>query len=123
MNRNRQTFLTRWIISGLALLFAIWLLPQQIRFDGSTGQFIILAAIFGLVNAFLRPILRLLSCPLILLTLGLFIFVVNAILLLITAALAQAIHISFTVEGFGGALLGSIVISLVSILASMFIHE
>jgi putative membrane protein len=122
MNRNRQTFLTRWIISGLALLVATAIVPQ-VKFDGSTGQFIILAAIFGLVNAFLRPILRLLSCPLILLTLGLFIFVVNAILLLITASLAQAIHISFTVDGFGGALLGSIVISLVSILASMFIHE
>ncbi len=122
MNRNRQTFLTRWIISGLALLVATAIVPQ-VKFDGSTGQFIILAAIFGLVNAFLRPILRLLSCPLILLTLGLFIFVVNAILLLITAALAQAIHISFTVDGFGGALLGSIVISIVSILASMFIHE
>ena len=123
MNRNRQTFLTRWIISGLALLVAIWLLPRQIQFDGSTGQFIILAAIFGLVNAFLRPILRLLSCPLVLLTLGLFIFVINAILLLLTASLAQAIHISFVVEGFGGALLGAIVISVVSILASMFIHE
>lgn len=122
MNRNRQTFLTRWIISGLALLVATAIVPQ-VKFDGSTGQFIILAAIFGLVNAFLRPILKLLSCPLLLLTLGLFIFVVNAILLLITAALAQAIHISFTVDGFGGALLGSIVISIVSILASMFIHE
>lgn len=122
MNRNRQSFLTRWIISGLALLVAVALVPQ-VQFDGSTVQFIILAAIFGLVNAFLRPILRLLSCPLILLTLGLFIFVVNAILLLITAALAQAIHIPFSVEGFGGALLGSIVISIVSVLASMFIHE
>jgi putative membrane protein len=123
MNRNRQSFLTRWIISGLALLVAIWLLPQQIHFDGSTGQFILLALIFGLVNAFLRPILRLLSCPLILLTLGLFIFVVNAVLLAITAALAQSIGIAFTVEGFGGALLGAIVISIVSILASLFIHE
>ena len=122
MNRNRQTFLTRWIISALALLVAIKIVPQ-VRFDGSVGEFIILAALFGLVNAFLRPILRLLSCPLVLLTLGLFIFVINAILLAITAALAQAIHISFFVDGFGGALLGSIVISIVSILASMFIHE
>jgi putative membrane protein len=122
MNRNRQSFLTRWIISGLALLVAVAIVPQ-VQFNGSTVQFIILAAIFGLVNAFLRPVLRLLSCPLILLTLGLFIFIVNAILLLITAALAQAIHIPFTVEGFGGALIGSIVISIVSVLASMFIHE
>lgn len=123
MNRNRQTFLTRWIISGLALLVAIWLLPNQIKFDGSTGQFIILAAIFGLVNAFLRPILKLLSCPLVLLTLGLFIFVINAILLMLTAALVRNIGITFTVVDFGGALLGSIVISIVSILASLFIHE
>ena len=122
MNRNRQTFLTRWIISALALLVAIQIVPQ-VRFDGSAGEFIILAALFGLVNAFLRPILQLLSCPLVLLTLGLFIFVINAILLAITASLAQTIHISFFVEGFGGALLGSIVISIVSILASMFIHE
>jgi putative membrane protein len=106
----------------LALLVATAIVPQ-VQFDGSTGQFIILAAIFGLVNAFLRPLLRLLSCPLILLTLGLFIFVVNAILLLITASLAQTVSIPFYVDGFGGALLGSIVISIVSILASMFIHE
>jgi putative membrane protein len=123
MNRNRQTFLTRWVISGLALLVAIWLLPQQIQFHGSVGQFIILALIFGLVNAFLRPILRLLSCPLVLLTLGLFIFVINALLLLLTAALVRNIGIDFTVDGLGNAILGSIVISIVSILASLFIHE
>lgn len=123
MNRNRQTFFTRWIISGLALLVAIWILPNQIQFHGSAGQFILLALIFGLVNAFLRPILRFLSCPLVLLTLGLFIFVINALLLLLTASLVQNIGIDFKVAGFGDAILGSIAISIVSILASMFIHE
>ncbi len=122
MNRNRQTFLTRWIISGLALLIAIKIVPQ-VKFDGSVVEFIVLAGLFGLVNAFLRPILSLLSCPLMLLTLGLFIFVINAVLLAFTAWLAQGLHIAFFVDGFGGALLGSIVISIVSILASMFIHE
>ena len=123
MGRREQSFVTRWVISGLGLLVATALV-RNIHYDGTVVEFIVLAAIFGLINAFLRPILLMLSCPLVLLTLGLFIFVVNAILLLITAALAQAIRIPFYVDGgFGTALLGSIIISIVSVLASMFIHE
>ena len=122
MSRQQSSFIYRWVIGGFALLIATAIV-QGIRYQGTTVQFIILAALFGLVNAFLRPILLTLSCPLVLLTLGLFIFVVNAILLLITASLGQAIGIPFQVDSFGTALLGSIIISIVSTLASMFVHE
>ena len=122
MGKREGSFLTRLIVGGLGLLIAVSIV-NGIVFSGSTGQFLVLALIFGLINAFLRPILRLLSCPLILLTLGLFIFIINALLLLISAGLAQSIGIPFHVDGFGAALVGSIVISVVSVLASMFIHE
>jgi putative membrane protein len=73
------------------------------------------ALIFGLVNALVRPVLKLLSCPLVLLTLGLFIFVINAAMLLLTSAIAQSLGLQFYVDGFVSALFGSIIISVVSI--------
>ncbi len=122
MSRRGQTFLTRTVISGFGLLIAIGLV-RGLRFDGSAVQFIILALIFGLVNAIVRPILALLSCPLVLLTLGLFILIINALMLLITQSLAHVVGIQFVVADFGAALLGAIVISIVSIFANMIIRD
>jgi putative membrane protein len=118
MGRRGQSFLTRTVIAALGLLIAIYLVPG-VRYGGGAVEFIVLALIFGLVNAVIRPILALLSCPLVLLTLGLFIFILNAIMLLITQSLAQAVGIPFVVDGFGAALIGSIVISIVSLIANM----
>ena len=122
MGKRSQGFITRTIIAGLGLLVAISIVPG-LRYTGGTVQFIILAVIFGLVNAVIRPILALLSCPLVLLTLGLFILIINAIMLLITQGLAQTIGIQFTVADFGAALLGAIVISIVSIIANMIFRD
>ena len=80
---------------------------------------VLVAAVFGLVNAILRPLLLLLSLPLVVLTLGLFTLVVNALMLLLTASLVQAL----SVDGFVAALLGSIVISVVSLLLSILLPE
>ena len=82
------SFLTRTIATGLGLLVAVAVVPG-LRFTGNAGQFIVLALIFGLVNAVIRPILKFLSCPLVLLTLGLFVLIINALMLYITQALAQ----------------------------------
>jgi putative membrane protein len=116
------TFLTRTIAAGLGLLVAISIVPG-IQFAGSAGQFIILALIFGAVNAVIRPILKFLSCPLVLLTLGLFILIINALMLLITQSLAQTIGIAFTVDGFGSAVIGAIIVSIVSIIANTVIRD
>jgi putative membrane protein len=122
MSKQGQSFLTRTVIAGLGLLAAISIVPG-LRYTGGTVQFIILALIFGLVNAVIRPILAVLSCPLVLLTLGLFILVINAIMLLITQGLAQTIGIQFTVADFGAALVGAIVISIISIIATMVFRD
>jgi putative membrane protein len=120
--KRSGTFLTRTIATGLGLLVAISIVPG-IQFAGSAGQFIILALIFGVVNAVIRPILKFLSCPLVLLTLGLFILIINALMLLITQSLAKTINIAFVVDGFGSAVIGAIVVSIVSIIANTVIRD
>ena len=79
---------------------------------------LIIALIFGVVNAVIRPILVLLSLPLEILTLGLFIFVINAFMLLLTSWIAQAVGVGFRVERFFAALLGALIISIVSFVLS-----
>ena len=79
---------------------------------------LIVALIFGLVNAVIRPVLILLSLPLEILTLGLFIFVINAFMLLLTGWIAQAIGLGFRVDKFFAALLGALIISVVSFILS-----
>jgi putative membrane protein len=116
------TFLTRTLATGLGLLMAISIVPG-IQFTDSAGQFIVLALLFGVVNAVIRPILKFLSCPLVLLTLGLFILIINALMLLITQSLAHTLGIAFEVDGFGSAVIGAIVISIVSVIANTVIRD
>jgi putative membrane protein len=118
-----QSFLQRWVIGGLGLLIAIAVVPG-LHYSGGILGFVILALIFGLVNALLKPLLTLLTCPLVLLTLGLFLLVINGLLLMFTGFLGQVIGIPFHVAGFASAFLGGILISLVSMVAaSMFKSE
>jgi putative membrane protein len=117
-----RSFVYRWAIGGLGLLIADALLPG-IRYDGTAVEFIVLALIFGLVNALLKPILSVLTCPLVLLTLGLFMLVINALLLGLTSALGRLIGIPFFVDSFGAAFLGGILISLTGLLATVLIRD
>jgi putative membrane protein len=112
-----RSFVYRWIIGGLGLLIATSVVPG-LHYGGTPLGFVILALIFGLVNALLKPLLTLLTCPLVLLTLGLFMLVLNALLLMFTGFLGQVIGIQFYVESFGAAFWGGILISLVSLLAA-----
>ncbi|HYF65068.1 MAG TPA: phage holin family protein [Herpetosiphonaceae bacterium] len=123
--------LIRWLINAVAIAITVVLLPG-INGGISTGSTLDIdvktllgvALIFGLVNALVRPVLKLLSCPLVLLTLGLFIFVINAAMLLLTSAIAQSLGLNFYVDGFVSALLGSIIISIVSIvLTALFVDD
>jgi putative membrane protein len=118
-------FLLRLIINAVALLITAWIIPGIHL--GAAGPhpatndwvtLLIVALIFGLVNAVIRPLLILLSLPLEILTLGLFIFVINAFMLLLTSWIAQAIGLGFRVDKFFAALLGALIISVVSFILS-----
>ena len=118
-------FLLRLIINAVALLVTAWIIPgihlgaagpHPTRNDWVT--LLIVALIFGLVNAVIRPILILLSLPLEILTLGLFIFVINAFMLLLTSWIAQGMGLGFRVDRFLTALLGALIISVVSFVLS-----
>ncbi len=110
-------FLLRLIINMVAILIIAHLLPSLIRVEGWMAA---LAAAFllGVVNALLRPLLILLTFPLTILTLGLFLLVINGIMLWLVAALVPG----FEVNGFLGALVGSLLISLVSWILSSVIY-
>jgi len=90
---------------------------------GKLATLLVVAVIFGLVNAVLRPIVLVLSCPLIILTLGLFALVANALLFWLTAAVSNALGAPFHVDGFWAAFWGALVVSIVSWLLSLFVRR
>jgi putative membrane protein len=104
----------RWLINILAIFAAVWLIPG-IEFVGPGWQLGVIAAVFGLVNVALRPLLTLLTCPLVILSFGLFGLVINAALLMLTAAIARSLGIQFAVDGFWSAFLGGLVVALVGL--------
>ncbi len=112
-----RALVLRWLISSLAIFAAVYIVPG-ITYDGPGWGIGLVALLFGLVNALLRPILTLLTCPLVLLTLGLFTFVINALLLLATERIAQTFGINFLIDSFWAAFFGGLVVSLVSTLLS-----
>ncbi len=100
--------LALWIVNALALLALPYIVPT-IQVAGF-GTALLVAVVLGLINALLRPLLVLLTLPVTLLTLGLFIFVINALLFQLAGALIDGFHVG----GFWSALLGSIAYSLIS---------
>ena len=110
-----------WLaVNALALGVAVWLF-DGITLSGESDtnraiELVVVGAIFGLVNMIVRPIVNLLSLPLIVLTLGLMLLVVNALMLLLTSKIADSLDLSFHVDGFWVALWGSIVISIASMI-------
>ena len=113
-------FVLRWFINAVALLAAAFVVPGiRLSASGRPGfnewvTLAIVALIFGVINAIIRPVVVLLTLPLTIVTLGLFMFVVNALMLMLTSRIAHAFHLGFRVDGFGAALLGALVISVVS---------
>jgi putative membrane protein len=105
----------RWLISSLAIFAAVMIVPG-ITFVGPGWELGLVALLFGLVNVALRPLLTLISCALVILTLGLFTLVINALLLLLTAQIAGSLGVQFAVDGFWAAFFGGLVISIVSTL-------
>lgn len=128
--------LVKVLINAVGVVVAVLVVPQIVfpaaddllKLQGNWWHVVVVAVILALINSYLKPILKMLSFPITLLTMGLFAFVLNAVLLLLVAFIADLIDIKFTIGGFPpgftadsfiGALLGSIVISLVSIVLSM----
>lgn len=113
------------LLINAAALYVAQLLVDGLDFDftepDAWWQFLLVALIFGLVNTFLKPVLRLLTLPITMVTLGLFLLVLNALLLLFVGWISSELALGLTIDGFLPALLGSIVISVVSLLLSLVI--
>lgn len=108
----------RLIINALALWAAAWAVPG-VTFRGELWGLFVVALVFGLVNALVRPVVRFFSLPLLILTLGLLTFVINALMLWLTAALTE----SLVVTGFWAAFWGALVVSVVSFFLSLVLGE
>ncbi len=109
----------RIVINAVALFVAAYLVPGLTVTDNLMGLLLV-AVIFGLVNAFIKPIVSILTCPINVLTLGLFTLVINALMLMLTGSLTGG---RLSTEGFLPALLGGIVVSIVSLLLSVFLSD
>ena len=117
-------FLVRVVINGVAIWFATLLLSGLDIVGGSTtaqqlGIIALIALVFGLVNAIVKPIVKLVSLPLYILTLGLFTLVVNALMLMLTAWITEQSTWGLRVDGFGTAVIGALIISIVSFVLSV----
>jgi putative membrane protein len=115
-------FILRLVITAAALYAAVYLVPG-ISYSGPLLNLLIVALVFGIVNAIVRPILVSLTCPLIVLTLGLFVLVLNAFMLWLTSALSGALGIDFHVSGFIPALVGGLVVGIVSAVLNIFVAD
>ncbi len=119
MNR----FVIRWVINAIALFAAIQLVPG-IEAENTTWAGIFgLALIFGLVNALISPILKFLTCPLIILTLGLFTLLINTFIFYLAGAVGGWFGVGFAVSGFGAAFLGGLVTSIVSVFLTLLLKD
>lgn len=114
----------RWVITSLALFVAALIVPG-IRVEGNAWYvYAAMAVILGLVNAIVRPLLKFLTCPLILLTLGLFLLVINGLSLWLAAEIAQRwFNVGYYVDSFWAAFFGALIVSVVSVVLSVFIKD
>ena len=113
-------FITRLLINAAALWAAIRLVPG-VSFEGDWPLLFAVALVFGVLNAVIRPVLFVLTLPFLILTLGLFTFVLNAFMLWLTSATSDLFDLRFHVDGFGAAFLGALVITVVSFVLSIFV--
>jgi putative membrane protein len=111
--------LVRWAINAIAIWAAIKLVPG-IHHGGTGATLLLIALIFGLINALIRPLICVLSCPLLVLTLGLFTLVINTLMLQLTAWITGPI---LTINGFWPAFWGAVIISIVSGLLNVLIKD
>lgn len=116
MNPGLKKFLKNWLITTFAVLVTAVIMHKHVRY-GSPVDLFIAAFLLGIFNAFLRPLLLILALPLLIRTLGLFMIVINGCLLYLVHGLMGP---RFEIDGFGWAMLASIVIGIISLLLSLF---
>ena len=111
------------LINAGALYVAVLLTGLDFDFGGENAwlKFVFVAFIFGLINTFIRPILQIFTLPITLMTLGLFLIVINALMLLLTGVISTELDLGFVVPDFVAALFGAIVISIVGFVLSLVI--
>jgi putative membrane protein len=121
------TLIVRLLASAVALAVAAWLVDGISVGPGTDTERALtllgVAVIFGLVNAIVRPVLRLLTLPLVVLTLGLFLLVLNALMLLLTEWIAEQFDLAFQVDGFWSAVLGALIVTVVSFLINIVLPD
>ncbi len=120
-------FFIHWLITIIALIVAYFILaPYNLMTIQGTSAwlaFAVMAVVMGLANIFIRPILKVVSCAFIILTVGLFMLVINAFLLWFSSWVCQQLGIGFIVQVPWGAFWGSIIVSVVSFIIHLFVHE
>lgn len=116
-------FLLRILVNAVAFGLTFWIV--DLCWDGEVLPLLVIALIFGVVNALIRPLLTILTCPLVILTLGLFLIVINALMLWLTIWISQAIGIGFTCmpDFFWNIVIGAVVLSIISGLATALIKD
>ena len=112
--------IVRVLINAVALWVATRLV-DGLSFTGTAPTLLGVALIFGVLNVVLRPILMILTFPFFIVTLGLFTFVLNAVMLLLTGAVSEALDLGFHVDGFVTAFIGALIVSFVSFALSLFV--
>lgn len=115
-------FLLRLIVNAAALWIATRIVSGVV-FRGDWLTLLGVALVFGLVNAIVKPVTKLVTFPLIILTLGLFLFVINGLMLMLTSAASGWFGLGFEVRGFGAAFWGALVVSVVNALVSMLVRD
>jgi len=122
-----KNLVIRLLANAVALGIASWIVAGITLQGATTGRriltLLIVAAIFGLVNAVVKPVVKLLSLPFIILTLGLLTFVINAAMLLLTSWITGKLDVQFHVDGFWSALLGALIITVVGILLNAVLPD
>ena len=115
-------FLIRLLVNAAALWVATAIVPG-VSYSGGPLPLLGVALVFGVVNAVIRPVAKILTFPIIILTLGIFALVINGLMLMLTSALSSALGLGFHVRGFWAAFWGALVVSLVSTILSLFIRD
>ncbi|MBA4372789.1 MAG: hypothetical protein C0402_07975 [Thermodesulfovibrio sp.] len=112
-----ERYLIKWLINTIAIMLAIKFVPG-IGYKGEWWGVLLVGLIFGIVNTFIRPVVKLLTLPFLIVTLGLFTFVTNAMMLSVTSWISEQFELGFYVTGFKAAFIGALIISLASLVIS-----
>lgn len=115
--------LVHWVITAVAIGAAFYFVPGIHPQGQSFLALLGLAVVFGLLNAIVRPIMKLVTCPFLVLTLGLGILLINALMFWLTGWVGQAFGVGFQVQGFGPAFFGALVVTAVSFVLHLFLPE